>query len=86
LANSAQAKKRALQNEKRRQHNASLRSKMRTFIKNVRKAISAGDKPLAESAYKAAVPVLDKMTGKGLVAKNAAARYKSRMNTQIRAM
>ena len=86
MANSAQAKKRAKQAETRRQRNASMRSQMRTFLKKVRAAIGAGNKTEAEAAYKAAVPVLDKMTGKGIVEKNAAARYKSRMNAQIRAL
>lgn len=86
MANTAQAKKRARQNEQRRQHNASQRSTVRTFIKAVRKAIAAGKKTEAEAAFKAAVPVLDGMAAKGIVPKNAAARYKSRMNNSIRAL
>ncbi len=86
MANSAQARKRARQNQKRRRHNASLRSKMRTYVKRVRAAIAEGDKEKAQQAYQAAVPVLDKMSGKGIIAKNAAARYKSRLNSHIRAM
>jgi small subunit ribosomal protein S20 len=64
----------------------SKRSQLGTSVKKVVKAIEAGDKAQAEAAYKAAVPVLDKMTGKGIVHKNAAARQKSRLNTRIRAM
>ncbi len=86
MANSAQARKRAKQNDKRRQHNAAMRSKMRTYIKRVRNAVNAGDKDQAQEAFKAAVPVLDKMAGKGIVHKNAAARYKSRLNASIKAM
>lgn len=86
MANSPQARKRAKQNEKRRQHNASLRSKMRTFIRGVRTAIDAGEKEQAQEAFKAAVPVLDKMSGKGIIAKNTAARYKSRLSATIKAM
>ncbi len=86
MANSAQAKKRARQAETRRKHNAGLRSKLRTHIKNVVKAIAAGDAAKAQDAYKAAVPVIDSMTGKGLVHKNKAARHKSRLNTAIRNM
>ncbi|HYQ93014.1 MAG TPA: 30S ribosomal protein S20, partial [Candidatus Competibacteraceae bacterium] len=59
MANSAQAKKRARQAEKHRQHNASIRSTVRTYIKRVVKAIATGDKTQAEAAYKAAVPVID---------------------------
>ncbi len=86
MANSAQARKRARQAEKRRQHNAGRRSMMRTEIKKVVKAIAAGDKDAAQSAYKAAVPVLDSMATKGLIHKNKAARHKSRLNAQIRAL
>jgi len=86
LANSPQARKRARQNETRRAQNSALRSKMRTYIKSVRNAIDAGEKEKAQEAFKVAVPVLDKMTGKGIVQKNTAARYKSRMNAAIKSM
>lgn len=59
---------------------------MRTHVKKVVYAIEAGDKEAAQSAYQAAVPVLDSMARKGLVHKNKAARHKSRLNQQIRAL
>ena len=86
MANTAQAKKRARQAEKHREQNTAQRSHMRTFVKKVVKAIVAGDKTQAEAAYKEAMPVVDKMVGKGLIHKNKAARHKSRLNAQIRAM
>lgn len=86
MANSTQARKRARQAEKHRQQNASLRSMLRTSIKKVVHAIDAGKKEDAESAYKSAVPVIDGMARKGLIHKNKAARHKSRMNAQVRAM
>jgi small subunit ribosomal protein S20 len=86
LANSAQASKRARQAEKRRQHNAGRRSMMRTEIKKVDAAIQAGDKAAAESAFKAAAPLLDSLATKGLIHKNKAARHKSRLNAKIRAL
>lgn len=86
MANSAQARKRARQAEKHRQANAAYRSMMRTEVKKVIKAIQAGDKEAATNAYKAAVPVIDSSANKGLIHKNKAARHKSRLNTQIRAM
>ena len=86
MANTAQAKKRARQSEKSRQLNASHRSMMRTSIKKVVNAISKGDKAEAETAYKAAVPVIDNMARKGIIHKNKAARHKSRMNQHIRGM
>ena len=59
---------------------------MRTFVKKVVKAIAAGDKAQAEVAYKEAMPIVDKMVGKGLIHKNKAARHKSRLNARIRAL
>ena len=86
MANSSQARKRARQAEKHRQHNASQRTHLRTHIKNVVKAIESGDKSLAETAYSKAVPVIDSATNKGHIHKNKAARHKSRMNAHIREM
>jgi len=86
LANSAQAKKRARQAEKHRQHNTSIRSTVRTYIKRVVKAIATGDKAQAEAAYKAAVPVIDRTARKGLIHPNKAARHKSRLSQHIRGM
>lgn len=86
MANSPQAKKRARQAEVRRSHNASFRSMVRTYIKNTYKAIETGDKTKAEEAFKAAVPVIDSMVRKGIMHKNKAARHKSRLNAQIKAL
>jgi len=86
VANTPQARKRAIQNDKRRLHNHSQRSHMRTHVKKVLKAIRKGDREGAESAFKAAVPVVDRMAGKGLIHKNRAARYKSRLNKRLRAL
>lgn len=86
MANSAQAKKRARQAEKRRQLNASQRSSMRTEIKKVQKSVAAGDKDSAANAYKAATAAVDKAVSNGLIHKNKAARHKSRLNTQVRGL
>ncbi|WNZ56934.1 30S ribosomal protein S20 [Microbulbifer sp. MKSA007] len=86
MANSPQAKKRARQNDKRRMHNASLRSMVRTYIKKVVAAIDAGDAEKAKTAYAEAVPVIDRMADKGIIHKNKAARHKSRLNAQIKAL
>lgn len=84
MANTAQAKKRARQAEKHREHNASLRSMVRTYLKKVIAAIQSGNKTDAEKSYKEAVPVIDRMAAKGLLHKNKAARHKSRLNAQIK--
>lgn len=83
MANTKQAKKRAIQSEKHRKHNASLRSMYRTMIKKVELAILAKDKAPAEEALKAAIPVIDKMVNKGIIQKNKAARHKSRLSIKV---
>lgn len=86
MANTAQAKKRARQAENHRQHNTSMRSMLRTYIKRVIKAIQTGDKTKAESEYQTAVPVIDRMARKGLIHANKAARHKSRLTRHIRSI
>ena len=86
MANSAQARKRAKQAESRRGHNASFRSMVRTYIKNVIAAIEEKDYDKATTAYNAAVPIIDRMADKGIIHKNKAARHKSRLNTAIKAL
>jgi small subunit ribosomal protein S20 len=86
LANIKSAKKRARQAEGRRQHNASRRSMMRTYIKKVIAAIDSGNKESATEAFSAAIPVLDVAAQGGLIHQNKAARHKSRFNAQIKAM
>jgi small subunit ribosomal protein S20 len=63
-----------------------MRSMLRTYVKRVIKAIQVGDKAKAESEYRTAVPVLDRMARKGLIHANKAARHKSRLNQHIRDM
>jgi len=86
VANIKSAKKRARQAEKHRQHNASFRSMVRTYIKKVQAAIQSGNKENASKAYVEAVPVIDRMADKGIIHKNKAARHKSRLNAQIKAL
>lgn len=59
---------------------------MRTYIKKVVKAIAEGNKEAATEAYKQAVPVIDRSVGNGMIHQNKAARHKSRLNSQIKAM
>jgi len=86
VANSAGSRKRARQAETRRQHNASLRSMARTYLKKVVAAVAAGDKEAAQTAYGTAVSALDKAVTKGILHKNKASRHKSRLNAQIKAL
>ena len=86
MANIKSAKKRAVQSEKNRQHNASRRSMLRTYVKKVYAALQAGDKTAAQEALTAAQPVLDRLANRGLIHKNKAARHKSRLVAQIKAL
>lgn len=86
MANSAQARKRARQNDHQRQHNMALRSKYRTAVKKVRKAIDAGDKSAAQALFQISMAVIDSIADKRIVHKNKAARHKSRLSAAIKAM
>ncbi|WP_414500648.1 MULTISPECIES: 30S ribosomal protein S20 [unclassified Zymobacter] len=84
MANSKQARKRARQAEVRRQHNASQRSVVRTYVKRVLKAVQVGDHAAAMAEFRVAQPVLDRMADKDVIAKKKAARLKRRLNARIK--
>ena len=86
MANSAQARKRARQGQKARAHNASLRSRLRTAIKAVRKAIASGDKAAAQGVYRSSTSTIDSIADKNIIHKNKAARHKSRLAHQVKAL
>jgi small subunit ribosomal protein S20 len=86
MANSAQARKRARQAVKQRAHNNSLRSTLRTAVKRVQKAIAAGDQTAARSVFQESVSVIDRIADKKIIHKNKAARHKSRLSAQIKAL
>ena len=86
MANIASARKRARQAVKRNLHNSSLRSRLRTVIKSVRKAILAGDKDAATRTLQSAQGVIDRIADKKIIHKNAAARHKSRLSAAIKSM
>ena len=86
MANIQSAKKRARQAVKRRAHNVALRSRVRTSIKKVLKAVESGDKEAAKAGFAAVVPEIDRMATKGILNKNRAAHYKSQLNAKLRAM
>jgi small subunit ribosomal protein S20 len=82
----ASGRKRARQDLKLNAANTSLRSKFRTAIKNVQKAVLTGDKTKATELYKSAQSVIDSIADKGLVHKNKAARHKSRLSAKLKAL
>ncbi|WP_085314515.1 30S ribosomal protein S20 [Derxia lacustris] len=86
MANSAQARKRARQAVKLNAANSALRSRYRTAVKGVRKAIAAGDKEAATASFRAATSVLDSIAAKRIVHRNKAARHKSRLAAALKAI
>lgn len=86
MANSAQARKRARQTVKARAHNASLRSRLRTAIKAVQKAILGGDKDAAQAVFRSSQCTIDSIADKKIIHKNKAARHKSRLSAAIKGM
>ena len=96
MATSAKAKKKTVriasglkrvrQDVKLNAANTALRSKFRTVIKNVQKAVVAGDKAKAAELFKSAQSVIDSVADKGLFHKNKAARHKSRLSAKVKAL
>lgn len=86
MANHKSAEKRARQSERRNEANRRNRSHLRTEIKKLRSAIAAGNREEAKSLLVETVSVIDKSMQKGIIHKNAAARYKSRLTTSVNAM
>src|SRR3989304_7927760 len=86
MANTDSARKRSRQAEKQRRHNSGLRSTLRSAIKDVNKAISAGDKDVAKQALSRSSGIVDRIADKKIIHKNKAARHKSRLAAAIKAM
>jgi small subunit ribosomal protein S20 len=73
------------QSLKNREHNRQFRSRLRTALKNVRMAIDGNDKVAAKSALREVVSLIDKLASKGIIHRNAAGRYKSRLTMRLAA-
>lgn len=86
MANSAQARKRVRQNEKRREINRARVSRVRTFVKKVELAIQSGDSQAARDALRAAQPELQRSAAKGAAHKNTVARKLSRLSQRVKGM
>jgi small subunit ribosomal protein S20 len=83
MPNHKSAEKRMRQNEKRRQINRSNRSRLRTEIKRLRAALEEGTKDGVTETYASTVSAIDKAVNKGVLHRNAAARYKSRLTAHV---
>ena len=73
------------QSVKNREHNRQFRSRLRGALKSVRVAIDGNDLTAAKTALKDTISLIDKMTSKGVIHRNAASRYKSRLTTRFAA-
>mgnify|MGYP000105379311 FL=1 len=82
----ASGRKRVRQDVKLNAANTSLRSKYRTAVKNVEKAVAAGDKDKAKDAFAKAQSIVDTVADKGIFHKNKAARDKSRLSSKVKAL
>ena len=71
------------QNIKRREHNRQLRSKLRTALKAIRASLDDQDVDAAKSALSQTVSIVDKMATKGIIHRNTAGRYKSRLGARL---
>jgi small subunit ribosomal protein S20 len=86
MANIKSARKRAKQAVLLRQHNLSLRTSVRTAIKNVKKAVATGDKDAAAKVLRESQRTIDRVVAKGVMHRNAGDRHKSRLAHAIRAL
>jgi small subunit ribosomal protein S20 len=85
VATHASALKAHRQSVKNREHNRQFRSRLRGALKNIRAAIDADDLTAAKHALKQTISLIDRMASKGIIHRNAAGRYKSRLTTRISA-
>jgi small subunit ribosomal protein S20 len=83
VASHASALKAHRQSVKHREHNREYRSKLRTALKSIRAAMDAKDVDAAKGQLRSTVSLIDKMAQKGIIHDNAAARYKSRIQTRL---
>ena len=86
MANHFSALKRARQTETRTLRNRSNNSRLRSVLREMREALTKGDKEYAGLAFRKTVSALDKAIQKGVLHKNTAARYKSRLSARLNAL
>ena len=86
MANIKSARKRARQALVRRDHNMGLRTAVRTAIKNVKKAVAAGNAATAAQTLRVSQGVIDRVVAKGILHRNAGDRHKSRLAQAVKAL
>ena len=85
MATHASALKAHRQSLKNREHNRQFRARLRNALRSVRTAIDGNDLAGAKTALKQTISLIDKMAAKGIIHRNAAGRYKSRLSTRMAA-
>ena len=85
MASHASALKAHRQSLKHREHNSQFRSRLRGALKSIRTAIDGNDLAAAKNALKDTISLIDKLASKGIIHRNAAGRYKSRLSTRLAA-
>ena len=85
MATHASALKAHRQSLKNRERNRQFRSRLRNALRSIRTAIDGNDLSGAKSALKDTISLIDKMATKGVIHRNAAGRYKSRLTTRLAA-
>lgn len=83
MPNHKSAEKRVRQNEKRREVNRNNISRLRTQIKKLRAALASGDQQQSKELLQPTISLIDKSVNKGVIHKNTAARYKSRLTGHV---
>jgi small subunit ribosomal protein S20 len=86
MAQHKSAKKRIRRNARSAEVNGARIGRIRTFVKKVELAIAAGDKPAAESAFRAAQPELHRGVSKGVLHRNTVGRKISRLSARVKAL
>jgi small subunit ribosomal protein S20 len=86
MANIKSARKRARQAIERRDHNMGMRTAVRTAIKNVKKAVAAGNAEAAAQTLRASHSVIDRIVAKGILHRNAGDRHKSRLAQAVKTL
>jgi small subunit ribosomal protein S20 len=71
------------QNVKRREHNRQMRARLRTALKSIRTSLDAKDLAGAKAALSRTVSIVDKMATRGIIHRNTAGRYKSRITARL---
>jgi small subunit ribosomal protein S20 len=86
MANHFSALKRARQTERKTVVNRSNKTRLRSAIRKFREALAAGNKDNANQLFRETVSALDKSVQKGVIHKNTASRYKSRLSARLEAV